>query len=155
MMGEALFYDGIQGHQVVVMNAGYPVPYDPVLPPPPSLLRLAPDIRTPYLMQASLGVERKLGKGRNFLTIDYTMGRSVALYRTRNINAPLPVTGIIPNPNYTDIDQFESTGRSRSNSLTTSLQTELKKRLNLLAQSVYSKPLSATRPSPSLPPHNT
>src|SRR5260370_18556803 len=109
MMGEGLFYDGIQGHQVVVMNPGYPVPYDPALPPPPSLLRLAPDIRTPYLMQASLGVERKLGKGRNFLTIDYTMGRSVPLYRTRHLNPPPPLTGIIPNPNYTDIDQFEST----------------------------------------------
>ena len=154
MMREALFYDGIQGHQVVVMNPGYPVPYDPVLPPPPSLLRLAPDIRTPYLMQASLGVERKLGKGRNFLTIDYTMGRSVALYRTRNINAPLPVTGIIPNPNYTDIDQFESTGRSRSNSLTTSLQTELKKRLNLLGQYVYSKSLDDTSGYASLPANN-
>src|SRR5713226_6742669 len=85
MMREALFYDGIQGHQVVVMNPGYPVPYDPALPPPPSLLRLAPDIRTPYLMQASLGVERKLGRGRNFLTIDYTMVRGLELYRTRNI----------------------------------------------------------------------
>lgn len=154
MMHEASLYDGIEGHQVVVTNPGYPAPYDPALPPPPSLLRIASDIRTPYLMQASLGIERKLGKGRNFLTIDYTMVRGLELYRTRNINAPLPATGVIPNPNYTDIDQFESTGRSHSNSLTASLQTELKSRLNLLGQYVYSKSLDDTSGYASLPADN-
>jgi hypothetical protein len=105
-------------------------------------------------MQASLGVERKLGRGRNFLTIDYTMVRGLELYRTRNINAPLAVSGIIPNPNFTDINQFESTGRSRSHSLTASLQTELKKRLNLLGQYVYSRSLDDTSSYASLPANN-
>ncbi len=154
MMHEAALYDGTQGNQVIVMNPGYPVPFDPASPPPPSLLRLAPAIRTPYLMQASLGVERKLGRGRNFLTIDYTMVRGLELYRTRNINAPLAVFGIIPNPNFTDINQFESTGRSRSHSLTASLQTELKKRLNLLGQYVYSRSLDDTSSYASLPANN-
>src|SRR6266849_10047724 len=154
MMHEAALYDGTQGNQVIVMNPGYPVPFDPASPPPPSLLRLAPAIRTPYLMQASLGVERKLGRGRNFLTIDYTMVRGLELYRTRNINAPLAVFGIIPNPNFTDINQFESTGRSRSHSLTASLQTELKKRLNLLGQYVYSKSMDDTSGFASLPADN-
>jgi hypothetical protein len=154
LMHQAALYDGTQGHQIVVMNPGYPAPFDPASRPPLSLLRIAPGIRTPYLMQASLGVERKLGRGHNFLTIDYTMVRGLELYRTRNINAPLPVTGAIPNPNFTDIDQFESSGRSRSNSLTASLQTELRKRLNLLGQYVYSKGLDDTSGFASLPADN-
>jgi hypothetical protein len=109
---QAALYDGTQGHQVVISNPGFPVPFDPASPPP-SLLRVAPGIRNPYLMQASIGVERKLGRGRNFLTVDYTTTRGVRLYRTRNINAPLPETGATPDPNFVNIDQFESSGWSR------------------------------------------
>ncbi len=109
---QAALYDGTQGHQIVLNNPSYLVPFDPASPPPPSLLRIAPGIRTPYLMQASIGVERKLGRGRNLLAIDYTTTRGIGLYRTRNINAPLPDTGAIPDPNFGNIDQFESSGRS-------------------------------------------
>lgn len=154
LMHEAALYDGTQGHQIVLLNPGYPVPYNPATPPPSSLLRIAPGIRTPYLMQASVGVERKLGKGRNFLSVDYTMVRGVALYRTRNINAPLPVTGTTPDPNFGNIDQFESSGRSRSNSLTVSLQTTLRNRLNLLGQYIFSKSLDDTSGYASLPANN-
>jgi len=151
---QAALYDGTQGHQIVLNNPGYPVPFDPTSPPPPSLLRIAPGIRTPYLMQASIGVERKLGRGRNLLAIDYTTTRGIGLYRTRNINAPLPDTGAIPDPNFGNIDQFESSGRSRSNSLTASLQTALKNRVNLLAQYTFSKGMDDTSGFASLPANN-
>lgn len=154
MMHEAALYDGTQGHQIVLLNPGYPTPYNTSSPPPPSLLRIAPGIRTPYLMQANLGIERKLGKGRNFLSVDYTIVRGVALYRTRNINAPLPVTGTIPDPNFGNIDQFESSGRSRSDSLTVSMQTTLANRLNLLSQYIFSKSFDDTSGYASLPANN-
>jgi hypothetical protein len=105
-------------------------------------------------MQASIGVERKLGRGRNLLAIDYTTTRGIGLYRTRNINAPLPNTGAIPDPNFGNIDQFESSGRSRSNSLTASLQTALKNRVNLLAQYTFSKSMDDTSGYASLPANN-
>src|SRR5260370_31642461 len=85
---QASLYDGTQGHQIVLNNPGYPVPFDPATPPAPSLLRIAPGIRTPYLMQASIGVERKLGRGRNLLAIDYTTTRGIGLYRPRTTDAP-------------------------------------------------------------------
>src|SRR5713226_7067038 len=154
MQQQAALYDGAQGHQIVLSNPGYPVPYDPASPPPPSLLRIAPGIRTPYLMQASIGVERKLGRGKNLLAVDYTTTRGIGLYRTRNINAPLPDTGAIPDPNFGNIDQFESSGRSRSNSLTASLQTALKNRVNLLAQYTFSKSMDDTSGYASLPANN-
>src|SRR5712664_2867330 len=154
MKQQAALYDGTQGHQIVLNNPGYPTPYDPASPPPPSLLRTAPGIRTPYLMQASIGVERKFGRGKNLFAVDYTMARGVRLYRTRNINAPLPQTGAIPDPNFSNIDQFESSGRSRSNSLTASLQTALTNRVDLLAQYTFSKSMDDTSGFASLPADN-
>src|SRR6266478_4184017 len=151
---QAALYDGTQGHQIVLRNPGYPVPYDPASPPPPSLLRIAPGIRTPYLMQASIGVERKFGRGKNLIAVDYTMARGIKLYLTRNINAPLPQTGAIPDPNFANIDQFESSGRSRSNSLTASLQTALRNRVDLLAQYTFSKSMDDTSGYASLPANN-
>jgi len=138
MREQTLLHDGAQGYQIVVENPGYPVPYNPTSPPPPSLLRIASDIRTPYLTQASLGIERKLGRGKNFLAIDYTVVRGLKLYRTRNINAPLPGTESRPDPAFVDINQFESSGRSRSHSLTVSLQTTLRSRFDLLGQYTFS-----------------
>jgi hypothetical protein len=105
-------------------------------------------------MQASIGVERKLGRGRNLLAIDYTTTRGIRLYRTRNINAPLPDTGAIPDPNFGNIDQFESSGRSRSNSLTASLQTAVRNRVNLLAQYTFSKSMDDTSGYAPLPANN-
>jgi len=151
---QALLYGGAQGHQIVVENPGYPVPYDPASPPPPSLLRIAPDIRTPYLTQASLGIERKLGRGKNFLAVDYTTVRGLKLYRTRNINAPLPGSGALPDPHFIDIDQFESSGRSRSHSLTVSLQTSLRNRFDLLGQYTFSNSMDDTSGMFSPPANN-
>src|SRR5260370_6645153 len=89
---QAALYDGTQGHQIVLNNPGYPVPFDPASPPPPSLLRIAPVIRTPYLMQASIGDERKHGRSKNHLAIDYTTNYSIGIYSTRNIYDPRPDT---------------------------------------------------------------
>jgi Carboxypeptidase regulatory-like domain/TonB dependent receptor len=154
MQQQALLHDGAQGQQIVVENPGYPIPYDPASPPSPSLLRIAPNIRTPYLTQASLGVEHKLGTGRNSLAIDYTTVRGIKLYRTRNINAPLPESGALPDPTFLNIDQFESSGRSRSQSLTVSLKTTLKNRFDLLAQYTFSKSMDDTSGMFSLPANN-
>src|SRR5260370_10680870 len=139
MQQQALVYDGAQGQQSVVENPGYPVPYDPASPPPPSLSRIATDIRTPYLTQASLGIERKLGRGKNFLAVDYTMVRGLKLYRTRNINAPLPGSGALPDPAFIDINLFESSGRSPSHSLTVSFHTTLLNSFDLFGHYTFSK----------------
>ena len=154
MQQQASLYNGAQGHQIIVENPGYPVPYDPASPPPPSLLRIAPNIRTPYLTQASLGIERKLGRGKNILSVDYTSVRGVRLYRTRNINAPLPGSGALPDPSFIDINQFESSGRSRNQSLTVSLQTSLRKTLDILGQYRFSKSMDDTGGMFSLPANN-
>jgi outer membrane receptor protein involved in Fe transport len=154
MQQQALLYDGAQGHQIIIEKPGYPVPYNPASPPPSSLLRIAPDIRTPYMTQASIGVEHKLGRGKNSLAVDYSVVRGMKLYRTRNLNAPLPGSGALPDPTFINIDQFESSGRSHSQSLTVSLQTSLRDILDLMGQYAFSRSMDDTSGMFSLPANN-
>src|SRR5260370_34332444 len=81
---------------------------------PPSVERIDPRIRLPYLMQGSLAIEQKMGRGQNYLTLELTTLGGVELYRTRDVNFPLPGTGIRPDPNFVNINQFEATASSRS-----------------------------------------
>ena len=157
MEQQSLLYDGTHGLQLVVLNPGYPIPFLPGQIPPPSVIHIAPAIRTPTLFQADLSIERKLGKGRNYLTLDYTNVRGLRLYRMRNINAPPPPTFSVsqrPNPNFINIDQFESSGSSKSNMLTTTLKTSPHPRLNLTAQYTYSHTIDDTSGIFSLPANN-
>jgi hypothetical protein len=82
------------------------------------------------------------------------MVRGLKLYRTRNINAPPPETGVRPDPAFIDIDQFESSARSRSHSLTVSLQTTLRNKFNLLGQYTFSKSMDDASGMFSLPANN-
>ena len=157
MQQQALLYNGVHIFQVVVPNPTYPVPFPAGQIPltTPSVIDIAPGIRTPCLFQADLSIERRLGKGRNYLTLDYTNVRGFRLYRMRNINAPLPPTYLQrPNPNFINIDQFESSGSSKSNMLTTTLKISPRPGLNLMAQYTYSHSIDDTSGMFSLPANN-
>jgi carboxypeptidase family protein len=156
MQQQSLLYDGIHILQVVVPNPAYPVPFPPgqIQFATPSVIHIAPGIRTPCLFQANLGIDRKLGKGRNYLTLDYTTVRGFRLYRMRNINAPLLATGQRPNPNFINIDQFESSGSSKSNILTTILKTSPHPRFSLMVQYTFSHTIDDTSGLFSLPANN-
>lgn len=56
---------------------------------PPSLAVLAPNIRTPYSIQYGLSLERKVGEDGT-VTVGGRMNRGDDLYRSVDINAPLP-----------------------------------------------------------------
>jgi hypothetical protein len=87
----------------------------------------------PRIYQASATVERQL-PGGFLLVSDYTYQRGDHLYRARNINAPLPGTGLLPYPNEGFIDQIESSASSRSNVLNWTLRSPGKKRFQFFAQ---------------------
>ncbi len=147
MEEQALLYNGLNIRQIVIPNPPYPSPFGSSPPASfatPSVTRLAPGVVTPRLYQANVSVERRLGKGENFLTLDFTTLRGLNLYRLRNVNAPLPGTMTRPDPNFININQFESSGTSRSNSLTVTYRTTLRNRVNFLAQYVLSKSLDDT-----------
>jgi len=156
MEEQSILYDGINGSQIVIPNPSYPVPCPPgqVQCAAPSVIHIAPGIRTPALFQASLSIDQRLGKGKSYLTLDYTTIKGYRLYRTRNINAPLPATGLRPNPNFINIDQFESTGASKSNILTTTLKTSPHPGVDFMAQYIYSHTIDDTSGMFSMPANN-
>src|SRR2546430_231054 len=143
----ARLFDGTRIRQVVIAHPSYPNPFPPGVTPssiPPSsesIDVLSPDLTFPYLLQGSFAIERKLGKGETYLTADFTTVLGLHLYRTRNANAPLPGTPgstISPNPGFANIDQFESTGSSRSNSATFTLRTRPNRNATVMLQYVFS-----------------
>jgi hypothetical protein len=156
MEEQSLLYGGDRILQVAVSNPTYPVPFPPgqIQFATPSVIQIAPGIRTPALFQASLSIDQRLGKGRSYLTLDYTTIKGYRLFRTRNINAPLPATGLRPNPNFINIDQFESTGASKSNILTTTLKTSPHPGVDFMAQYTYSHTIDDTSGMVSIPANN-
>ena len=151
MEQDSLLYNGSAIQQLVLSCSpscpSYPQPFPPGSLPasvvPPSIMTIDPNIRFPYVMQGSFAIERKLGRGQNFLTVEFSTLRGVDLYRSRNLNAPLPGTATPPNPNFVNIDQFEASGSSRSNAVTVTYKGTVHK-MNLMAQYVLSRTLDDT-----------
>ncbi len=72
---------------------------------------LDPDLRAPYYINSMFSIEQQLPKAL-VGTISYSFNRGIHLFRTRNINAPLPETGLRPDPEQGNIYATESSGKS-------------------------------------------
>ncbi len=85
----------------------------------PTIYRIHPTLRAPYLMVGGMGVDKPLGKHGQF-SVNYMYSRGEHLFRTRNINAPLPGTydpadpnsGVRPLGVNENIYEYESEGAS-------------------------------------------
>jgi hypothetical protein len=150
---QALLLDNRQVQQIVITNPSYPNAFVGGTARPPSVVQIAPDLTTPYLVQASIGIERELSKG-NHLVLEYQTLRGLHLFRSRDVNAPLPLTGVRPNPNFFNINQVESTASMRSNALTLSYRGRVGKHFNAIAQYSFSKTTNDTSGAFSLPADN-
>src|SRR5713226_2832631 len=153
---QSLLLDGSHLRQIVISNPSYPLVGDPSALanlPPPSVVRIDPNIRGAYAIQTSLGVERKLGR-QSYLSAEYTMLRGLELYRMRDVNAPLPATGLRPDPNFLNMDQFETSGSSHSHSFNLGVRTSLRGRLQLVSQYTLSHAIDDTSGLSSLPADN-
>jgi hypothetical protein len=121
--------------------------------PPPSTVRIAPDLRSPYVAQASVGIEQELW-GRNQLAADYVVTRGGHQFRSRNINAPALETKFRPHPAFQNINQVESTGFARSHAVTVSWRGRMGQVLSSYAQYVLSKTTNDTSGLFALPADN-
>ena len=91
----------------------------------PTIYRISPTLRSPYIMMGGIGVDKPLGKFAS-VSANYMHSRGEHLFLTRNINAPLPGTydpadptsGIRPLGTDQNIYQYESDGASNRNRLT-------------------------------------
>jgi hypothetical protein len=62
----------------------------------PQTTRLvAPDLQSPYTMETAFSVERQLPRNVT-VSVSYIGARTLHVLRSRNINAPVPGTGVRP-----------------------------------------------------------
>jgi carboxypeptidase family protein len=153
-MGQrALLFDGNHVRSLVVENPTFPLSPAVLAAVAPSTFTIAPNLVAPYQIQGSLGLDKQIGK-KNSLSIEYTTLRGLKLFRMRDINAPLPSSGVRPNPAFVKIDQFESTGSSRANSLGVTFRTAIANRVELLSQYTWSRSYDNTSGMFYLPADN-
>ena len=118
-MGDRLRFDGLRLRQVNIANPGYPDPLalgGTLAAQPSSIVRFAPDLRSPYTLQVSMGMERQLTKSLT-ATANYINTRGIKVFRSRDINAPLSPTLQRPDPTIGVLREIESAGRSDTHAL--------------------------------------
>ncbi len=94
---------------------------------PQNVRRLSQDLRTPYIMQTAIGVERQLPKNTS-VAVNYTFSRGVHMLRTLSLPVtPDASTGALVNNVYLN----DSTGFLRQNQLVTNLNTRFSRRVSL------------------------
>ncbi|HEX4320924.1 MAG TPA: TonB-dependent receptor [Acidobacteriaceae bacterium] len=90
----------------------------------PTIYRISPTLRAPYIMTGGIGVDKPLGKIAS-ISANYMWSRGEHLFLTRNINAPLPGTydpsdptsGTRPLGTEENIYEYDSDGASGRNRL--------------------------------------
>jgi hypothetical protein len=138
-------YDGLRQQNFIVNNPDF----FPFIPPLESLAAsrttrttrpLADLLRTPYLMQFAIGVERQLPRGF-VLTTTYIKTRRLHGMRSRNINAPLPGTfsvddpasGVRPFGDIGNVFEVESSARLNQQQLIVNFNGRLRQSLSVFA----------------------
>ncbi len=118
-----VLHNGIVLHSIQIQNPAYPFTAPNGSSLPTNLVRFAPNVRTPYALQYSFGVERQVHRTVT-VTAAYRGQVQVKSFRSRDANAPiLPPNPDLsadyprPDPNYGQIQQIESGGRTLINAL--------------------------------------
>jgi Carboxypeptidase regulatory-like domain len=144
---DTILYDGVRQQQFVINQPSFfpdiPQSFDDAAMLDPALRTRSRDLDAPYIINASIGYERKLSGGL-FGSISYGWQRGVHLLRTRNINAPAPGTGLRPISDRGPILQYESSGVSTRHELALNWKYELRRKLSLFGNYILSKTLSDT-----------
>jgi hypothetical protein len=126
--GDVLLNNGVLLRNVLILNPSYPDPFSggvQLATLPSDIVQFDSTIREPYTIQYSLGVERQLAK-RTTLAVTYTGSRGIDLFRSRDINAPLPAGyTVIPNPAIGILRNIESSGRQAANALEITLRGQM------------------------------
>lgn len=130
----ALRFNGSNQQQFIVQNPNF----YPTVPTaadltgnavPQALYRVYDNVRAPYMIQNSLGIERSLPKSTT-LSVNWVRTRAVNVLRTRNINAPLPGTEDRPFGNE-NLFLYEATGRMNQQQIIANVNTRFHSRVML------------------------
>jgi outer membrane receptor protein involved in Fe transport len=118
-IGDRLRFDGQRLRQVTISDPGYPNPFSTggtIEALPGSIVRFASALRSPYTLQFSLGIEQHLNRSLT-ATANYINTRGNKLFRSRDVNAPLPSTLQRPDAAIGVVRQVESSARSQGHAL--------------------------------------
>jgi hypothetical protein len=141
---DPLRYDGVGVVELVVDGPdffpGIPDELHGTLARP--TIRLRDRVRAPLTASATSSYDVQVTKTLA-ASIGYTYSRGYRLIRTRNINAPDPLSGIAPHPERGPMLQFESSGRSETRELRATIRRVLA-RVNLFGTYLYRSSLSDT-----------
>ncbi len=149
-------YNGVVQRQFVAANPDF-------FPNPPAAAKLAgfqttetlqeisSRVRAPYLMQTALTLERQLPKNTT-LAVTYTNSHGVHLFRSEDINAPLPGTyqpnvpgsGLYPLARAGPVFLMESSGTYNQNQLISNVNTRLNAGFSLFGFYVLNRARSNT-----------
>jgi len=132
---DLLRFDGIRLQRFVLTNPPYPNPFanGDVTAQPTSVVRLDRNARIPYVFQHSVSVERQLQRG-TILTVSYFRTSGI-LFRSRDINAPLPpLYSARPDSALNVLRQIETSARQVTNSLEISFRGNATKYFSGMAQ---------------------
>jgi carboxypeptidase family protein len=153
---DVLLYNGSQLQRYVITDPGYPNPVQPgqtVTGGPPSIVRLAPGVAIPRLLQYSVSVERQLQKSTT-VSVTYTRLRGFDMFRSIDINAPLPPLYLMrPDPTLGVVRQIESDGTFRQQALQLSLHGQVTRFFNGSAQYTFSHARNDTGGINWMPPN--
>ena len=109
--------------KIVITDPGIPIHSH--RRPPPCRRRasaLAPDVKIPQSVQYGVSFDRQIKKTTT-VSLSYTGARGYNLFRSRDINAPLPPLYLTwPDPVYGAIRQVESNGRQSADSFGVTLR---------------------------------
>ncbi len=101
---------------------------------PPTVLKQG-EFRSSYTDLASVGVEKELGTNWS-VSLDYVYARGKAILIERNINPIVPPDGR-PNPDFTEIRQYDSIGNSWYDGITASVNARIGAPFQLAASYTY------------------
>jgi hypothetical protein len=105
---------------------------------PPSLVELAPGIKTPYQIQYGLSLDRRVGE-KGTVSIGGRMNRGVDVFRSIDVNAPLgPYYTTRPNPNVSQLRQIQSAGTQIGSALDINYRGRFNKRFTGFAWYTWS-----------------
>ena len=153
-------FNGVNQQQYLVSNPDF----FPLVPPVgslgasatvQSLHTIAPSLRAPYTMQTAIGVERQLPRNST-MAVTFTNSRALHLLLSRDINAPLPVSGLRPYGGVGEIFQYESDGVLNQNQMIVNLTSRMNRSFTLFTFYVLNYANSNTDGAASMPanPYN-
>jgi len=157
-------YNGIVQQQFVVTNPDF---YPAILSPAAlatlgyqSTEAVSPRMRAPYYMQSALTLERQLSASTAF-AVTYTNSHGLHLFRSEDINAPLPGTydpnvpgsGTFPLGHTGPVFLMESSGIYNQNQIVANINMRLNQGVSLFGFYVFNHAMSNTDGIDTVPPN--